>query len=90
MINSKLSAILFIIPFVFLTNIAAQNVCDTTYDSCVQKCDNMENPSDTCYSSCDEAYSKCLEAQQYTEPEQYSEPVQTLEEDLQEDPEQEK
>lgn len=89
MINSKLSKIVFILSLLVFTNIYAQNICDTNYDLCVQKCDSSENPSDTCYGSCDSIYSKCLETQQYTEPEQYVEPVQTLEEDLQ-DPEQQK
>jgi hypothetical protein len=45
--------------------------CDDTYNSCIQNCDSQENPSDICYSSCDEKYSTCLEKEQnYLDPEQ--------------------
>ncbi len=36
--------------------------CEKANDVCIEKCDNGENVADTCYSSCDDTYNKCLDA----------------------------
>lgn len=72
MVNYKLPKILLLIFLCFI-NVYAQNSCDDTYDSCIKKCDSLDNPSDTCYGSCDEQYSKCLESEHSIEPEQIKE-----------------
>jgi len=36
--------------------------CDMKHETCMEKCDSMENPTTECYSTCDEAYNSCLDA----------------------------
>ncbi len=50
---------------VFSLMLAAEDVdpaskCETSYNSCVEKCDMAADGSETCYRNCDRTYEKCL------------------------------
>ncbi|QFR49944.1 hypothetical protein FJR48_09480 [Sulfurimonas lithotrophica] len=71
--NSKLLKI-FLLAVMLLVSPLSSNEgeklsCDAAYDICTEKCDNAENPSEACFSKCDETYDKCLVAEQGTKEE---------------------
>lgn len=61
---SKILQILFLAITLFILPQNAMASCDETYNTCVQKCDEGENSSETCYASCDDTYAKCLAKEQ--------------------------
>ena len=34
--------------------------CDDYYDSCNDKCEQVDNPSESCFNTCEKEYEKCF------------------------------
>jgi len=34
--------------------------CDDNYDTCIDKCDEIQNASEECYDTCSDTYDACL------------------------------
>jgi len=77
MIKFELIRTLLLVSFILVLDANAEGekiTCDDSYSVCVEKCDSMQSPLETCYNLCDTTYSKCLESEQYTEVEENSQP----------------
>lgn len=57
---SALALTLFISTPLLADDTDPASKCEEAYNSCVAKCDTAEDGSETCYSTCDAAYEKCL------------------------------
>ncbi|RXJ56486.1 hypothetical protein [Candidatus Marinarcus aquaticus] len=41
-------------------DLQVNDVCDTLYDQCIEKCDEKETENVACYSKCENIYEECV------------------------------
>lgn len=74
---SKFFKILLLIATLSVVSLNAQDEqklsCDESYDICVEKCNNNDSSSDSCYNTCDEKYNKCTEPEENEDSEESQE-----------------
>jgi hypothetical protein len=62
-ISNRIKIFFFYIA-VFILPTSAALACDKAYDTCVEKCNQIENAPETCYNTCDVQYAQCLDKEQ--------------------------
>lgn len=52
---------LLLLPCLAQEDIDTSTPCESTYDKCLDKCDQQDNPTAECIIGCEKNYDSCLE-----------------------------